>query len=552
MKAGIIVQRAAALESQRKTLDNTYQMIEKYVRPFSGEFFRPMSSENEVDWRRREIYDSTAIVSADLLAGQIHANLVSPAVKWFDFRYRDTSYSDDVEAQKWLDDLEEEVWQTLKDSDFDLQVAEFLSDIVTYGTGVMFEEEVDEQDWKGVDFTAIPIRDCYFEADAEDQPKRLYRRLQYTAYQLMDRFDMSAAFMKAHEEGGDIDRKYTVWFCVYPREKELKAYENADIKPKRLKPTVRPWGYKYVLAEGEDSISGDESLEEGGYYTMPAFRTVWKKVCGSKNGHSPAFIALSDILQLNETVKQSSEAGAKAIDPAMITTERGVIGDVDLEPGGLTVVTEMDQLEILESRARFDVQEQAIYRLQTSIRSVFFIDKLELKESPAMTATEVNVRYERMMRQFASTLGRLQNDFLDKLLHRTIHILMRHGKVTPAPDGIVGGDFDIAYTGPIPRAQQAEIANSIETLMADYAALGEIMPELLDLVDPDKMGLELARVRGVPTKIMRDPQDVAQIRAERAEMQAKSAAMAEAQQAGEAMKSFGEGANSLETAQQAQ
>ena len=543
MKAGEIVSRARALESQRKTLDNTYQIIEKFVRPFSGEFFRPMNSENEVDWRRRSIYDSTAIVSADLLAGQIHANLVSPAVKWFDFRFRELGYEDDIEGQKWLDDLEDAVWQTLADSDFNLEVAEFLLDLVTYGIGIMFEEEVDEADWSGVDFTAIPVRDCYFEADAKDQPKRLYRRLQYTAYQLMDRFEMDSNFMQAHEEGGDVDRKYTVWFCVYPREKELKAYKNADIKPKRIKPDVRPWGYKYVI---EEANSGNQTLEEGGYYQMPAFRTVWKKVSGSKNGHSPSFIALSDILQLNEVVKQSSEARAKAIDPAIITTERGVIGDVDLEPGGLTVVTEMDQLQVLESRARFDVQDDEIYRLQTSIRSVFFIDKLEMKDSPAMTATEVNVRYERMMRQFSSTLGRLQSNFLDTMLHLTIDIMMRNEAFRPPPDSIAGAAFDIAYTGPIPRAQQAEIANSIEQLMADYAALGEIYPELLDLVDVDKMGMELAKARGVPTKIMRNPKDVKATRDQRAEQEAQAMEIAMAQQSGDAMKAVGEGAAAME------
>jgi hypothetical protein len=504
-----------------------------------------MNSENEVDWRRRNIYDSTAIVAADLLAGQIHANLVSPAVKWFDFRYRDTALVDNIEAQKWLDDLEDLVWFTLNESDFNLQVGEFLTDIVTYGIGVMFEEEVDEQDWDGVDFTSIPVRDCYFEADAKDQPKRLYRRLQYTAYQLMDRFEMSKDFIKQHEDGGDVDRKYTVWFCVYPRETELKAYDKADIKPKKIAPNVRPWGYKYVLAEdGMEGGGGGSELEEGGYYAMPAFRTIWKKVSGSKNGHSPAFIALSDILQLNQVVKQSSEAAAKAIDPALITTERGVIGDVDLEPGGLTVVTEMDQLQVLESGTNFAAAENEKFRLQTSIRSVFFIDKLELKDSPAMTATEVNVRYERMMRQFASTLGRLQSDFLDKMLMMTVDILLRNERIRPAPEGI--SNFDIAYTGPIPRAQQAEIANSIEQLMADYAALGEIFPELLDLVDVDKMGLELARVRGVPTKILRSPDEVEAIRADRAAQEEQAMELAQAEQAGNAMKAVGEGANAME------
>jgi len=204
----------------------------------------------------------------------------------------------------------------------------------------------------------------------------------------------------------------------------------------------------------------------------------------------------------------------------------------------------MDQLQVLESRARFDVQDDEIYRLQTSIRSVFFIDKLELKDSPAMTATEVNVRYDRMMRQFASTLGRLQSDFLDKLLHLTISTLIRTG-VVEIPEDTVIGEYKIIYTGPIARAQQAEIANSIEQLMADYTALGEVFPELLDLVDVDKMGHELAKVRGVPTRILRNDTDVKKIRADRAEAEQEAMELAKAQAAGDAMQSVGAGAAAM-------
>ena len=539
MKGGEIVKRAAALEAQRKTLDNTYQIIEKFVRPYSGEFFKPMNSENEVDWRRRGIYDSTAIVSADLLAGQIHANLVSPSVQWFNFGYRDTELGDNTEAEQWLDGLEKMVWRTFADSSFNLQVAEFLMDLVTYGGSVMFEEDENEDEWEGVDFTTIPVRDCYFEPDYKDQPLRLYRRLQYTTLQMMDRFEMDADWLKAHGKDEEVDRKWTVWFCIYPRDKERKAYEEADIKPKRLAPNVRPWAYKYV------SEDGMMELEEGGYYDMPAFHTDWKKTAGSRNGHSPAFICLSDILQLNEVVKQSSEARAKAIDPPTITTERGVIGDVDLEPGGLTMVTEMDQLLTLESKARFDVQDDEIYRLQTSIRSVFFIDKLELKDSPAMTATEVNVRYDRMMRQFASTLGRLQNTFLDPLLHRTIAIIMRHGAYPPPPAHLQNAQFDIIYTGPIPRAQQAETANSIAQFLADITSLGEAYPAILDLVNVDRTGKALAQARGVPSDILNKDADIKKIRMARAEMEQQQQQIAEAQAAGEAMKATGEGAAAM-------
>jgi hypothetical protein len=150
-----------------------------------------------------------------------------------------------------------------------------------------------------------------------------------------------------------------------------------------------------------------------------------------------------------------------------------------------------------------------------------------------------------MMRQFASTLGRLQADFLDKLLHMTINIMARHDRFRPPPENIAGAEFDIAYTGPIPRAQQSEIANSIEQLLADYTALGEVYPEMLDLIDVDKAGLELARVRGVPTKILRNPEDVKKIRAEREAAEAEAMEIAKAQASGDAMQSMGAGVQAI-------
>ena len=65
MDGSTIRQRFDALWAQRKNLDDIFQVIEKYVVPYRGEFFKPMTSDLEVEWRRRYIYDSTAPVSCD-------------------------------------------------------------------------------------------------------------------------------------------------------------------------------------------------------------------------------------------------------------------------------------------------------------------------------------------------------------------------------------------------------------------------------------------------------------------------------------------------------
>ena len=523
--------RFDALESLRKTLDDTLQAIEKFILPYRGEFFKPLTSEFEVEWRRRKIYDSTAPVACNLLAAQIHSNLTSPSVRWFSLRFRDAEINDRQDVKKWLQEVEERIWQALLESDFNMEIAETYLDLCGYGTACLFMEEMDENEWQGLNFTAMPVRDSYFEHGGDDKVLRFYRRLQYTQLQLEDRFPNLDEVHKSRKGGAkDVDEKMDVIFCIYER----PGYKDINIA-QRLEPTARPYAYKYVLHA--DSYE----LEEGGYYEMPAFVPRWQKVSGSRWGFSPAFVCLSDVLQLNEVVAQTSESRAKAIDPPMLTTERGILSDLDLSSGGLTVVTALDEIGPLFTGARFDQAEAEIERLQKSIRSTFYIDKLELKDSPQMTATEVMVRYERMQRQFAPTLGRLQADLLDPLVTQALHVLLRAGQLPKVPQIALEQELDIEYTGPIPRAQRNEVAQATSMWIGELGGLANVMPDILDVPNTDAVARALADMRGVPAKLLNSEEDVAAVRKTRAEQQVAMQELAAAEQGGKAMQEVGAG-----------
>lgn len=534
MDGGELRRRYDSLVSQRKNLDDTLQSIEKYVLPYRGDFFKPQSSEHEVEWRRRHIYDSTAPVSCDLLASQIHSNLTSPSIRWFELRFRREAINDRQDAKEWLDAAQSQIWQTLLESDFNMEIAETYLDLCGFGTSILFEEELDEDNWAGITFTALPIRDSYFEFGADDKLLRFYRRLRYTKLQLQDKFpDMPQKILDDMTD--DVDEKHEVVFAVYRRDGIDEPEDVGTIAPK-----ARPYGYKYILH------ASAEELDEGGYYQMPAFVARWKKVSGSNWGHSPAFIALSDILQLNQVVAQTSEARAKEIDPPMKSTERGLVSDLDLYPGGLTLVTEMDLLDrLMAPNPGLFQGDMEIERLQESIRSVYFIDKLELKDSPAMTATEVMVRYERMQRQFAPTLGRLQADLLDPLIEMTYMTLQRAGQLPAPPEDLADQILDIEYTGPIPRAQKNEQAQAVSLWAGELAGLSQVLPEILDVVDTDAIARELGFDRGVPASLMRDEKEVAELRQQRAEQEETMKQLALLQGAGETMRSMGEGKAAL-------
>jgi hypothetical protein len=185
-------------------------------------------------------------------------------------------------------------------------------------------------------------------------------------------------------------------------------------------------------------------------------------------------------------------------------------------------------------------------RLQQSIQQGFYQDQLALKESPAMTATEVNVRWEMMQRLLGPTLGRLKTDLLDPLIQRTFNILYRANLLAPLPEELAGADLDIEYNGPLPRAQQANTAMAIEQWIRGVAELAQINPQALDIVDWDKAMREIAKLRGVPAKAVASEEDVARGRAEKQQQQDAMMTIQGAQGAGDAMKAIGEGMQAIE------
>jgi hypothetical protein len=515
MSPETICTRFDALDSQRKNLDSVLQSIEEVVVPYRGEFFKEMTSEYEVHWRRRNLWSSTPIVSCQLLASQMHGSLTSPAVRWYGLKFEDEDLNLNSDAREWLEDCERRMWNSLLESDFNSESPELYLDIASYGTSIfMMEPKADIPDpWDGVDYTVWPIMDSYFEMGGDSRPRVVYRILRYTRAQLEDRFpdvDYDQLDLPAFE---DVDTKVEVVFCVYWRDKQM------DIEG-FLAPNQRPVGYKYVMRQ-QKAI-----CEEGGYYEFPAMVVRWSKVAGSVWGTSPAMQGLSDIRMLNETVAQVVEARSKVIDPPMMATETGIIGDLDLVPGGLTIVQDMGDLAPLQNFTNFAEAENEIARLEESIRATFFIDKLELKDSPAMTATEVNARQERMLRLMAPTMGRLQNDFLNPLVENLFAMMFRAGEFMEPPEILQNANLDIEYTGPIPRAQKMEVAAGIESLMGSMVAVAEVFPQALDKIDEDVIVDKLAELKGVPAEVIRSQAEVEAVRAKR---QAQQDAMMQAQ-----------------------
>jgi hypothetical protein len=257
---------------------------------------------------------------------------------------------------------------------------------------------------------------------------------------------------------------------------------------------------------------------------------------------------LSDIKQLNTQQYMVDEAWAKAIDPPMKATDNAIIGDLDNVPGGLTIVDDPNALQPLYPASSFQVGWEGIDRKQLAIRAGFFVDKLELKDSPQMTAYEVQVRYERMLRLLAPTLGRLKTDFLMPVVTGVFNRLLRMKQLEDPPESMAGAELDIEFTGPLPRAMKGEIADGMERWLVGLMQQIEVNPEALDIVDFDEYNRVMAEQRGVPARTLQSEKEVDKTREERKAQQEQMAQLVQAQQAGQTAEAIGKGGQALQEA----
>jgi hypothetical protein len=352
--------------------------------------------------------------------------------------------------------------------------------------------------------------------------------------------------LEALDSPQSVDKKFNVVFCVYCRDDKYKKFK----REYPLAPTNRPYGSKYILMETCEQLG-----EEGGYYRMPAYLTRFEKASGSMWGFGPGVIMAPTAKYINKWMEIEQLAVLKMVDPTNLVTERGLMSDLDLRPGGMTVVRDLDKsIKPYQTEGRIDFSKMELKELRDMIRAAFKVDELQLKESPQMSATEAQIRYELMNRVLGPTLARLQTDMLDPLLMNIFHTLMQMKQLPPPPKMVVKkkGQLKIDYAGPLMRAQKSDEVAAIERFIGQIGAMAKVMPTVLNVIDPVKVVREMAERLGVPMTMLRSPEEVAKLVKGQQQLAAAQAKAALMQQHGQGQEAMAKGKQAEQEAQPTQ
>jgi len=432
--------------------------------------------------------------------------LTNAATPWFSLRYQDDEINSDDEAKEWLEGASDVMYQYLARSNFQEQIHELYSDLVTFGTAVIFVDGDDD----GVRFSTRHIAECYVSEDAQGRVDTVYRKYKTTARAAQAQFtNLTRRIEKLAQQ--DPYAEVELLHIVMPREER-----NPKLRTKNNKP------FASIFVDPDEK----QILGEGGFDELPYMVPRFLKASFELGyGRSPSMTALPDTKMVNKMSEIVIRASQLQIHPPMMVPDDGFMLPVRTTPGGLNFYRSgtRDRIEPLNIGANNPIGEQQLEQRRQAIRAAFYVDQLILGTGPTMTATEVIQRTEEKMRLLGPVLGRLQAELLQPLINRVFNILARKRAFKPAPASLRDGDIDIEYVSPLAKAQRSGDVQSILQMIEFLAPLTQIDQSVLDYLDVDGMAKHIIRVTGTPATVVRGEGEVAQLREQRAAQAAQQA-----------------------------
>jgi hypothetical protein len=465
------------------------------------------------DRRMGDIYDITALLSGELLAGALHSLMTNSASKWFRLGFEDKQLAKHPDVRLWNDLIAmPQMYNAFNrpEAGFNPQMHEVYFDLTLFCTSaLMIEEEIGF----GPVFASRPLMEVFIAEDTSGRINAVFRKVRMTAQQAVDRWRERAPEKARLLVSKDKPQeKIDVLHAIRP---------NREIKPGRLDFTGMPWSSLYIDQKAKTVI------DAGGFWELPVMVSRWSKDSGELYGRGPGITALPDAMMLNAMWKTVLKGAQKMVDPPLLMDNDGVVAQLRTAPGSVNIqeATSLRENSVrpLLTGGRPDLGIDLINRKQQNIQSAFHSEVLPLFNSPYMTATQVLELVQQAQRFLSPILGRLQSELLEPMVQRVFGIELRAGRLHPIPEVLAGQNIKVEYISPIARAQKAsDVAAIIETFQV-AAEMDAVAPGTLDNLDPDLAVREIAEAKGIPVSVVRDAATVVEIRERRQELEAQRA-----------------------------
>lgn len=532
-----ILKRFENMKTERSKMEHLYSDIDRFVMDRDGWFTSGRITEGN---RSHEVY-SKAGVKYNIRFASTLQGLVAPAEqRWFTL---ETSFlkpnESSYEARQYLDRLEELLYSTFSSTNFYQKSLELLTDYTAYGLAGMY---IASDPVKKIRFISVPLREMYIDTDFNGEIDTVARHFTTTMRSLYGRFEKaiqgSQKAFESYKKNPDL-----IVECLH------MVHPNKSYNPEGDTPQEKQFKSCYILK------TCDLILEEKYLSTMPYVTPRWTVYSGEVYGRSQAMIAIPDLKVMSAMVKNMLVGVNKLANPPMLVSNDSVAGrGLNLTPDGVTVIDRLqggtfdNTIKVLDSKARPDIALNAIDVWERKISELFFADLIQEDKQARMSATESQTRQMLRITNISPQIGRLEPEYLDKLIERCMSILIEEGHIEAPPESLA--DAKIEYRSPLAKAQKMQSLDGINQFMQLAMGMAQIDPAIPQYINTDFVLEYMSVATDIPTGVLKPPEEIAQVKEQIAQQQQQAQQLQGMEQASNIAKNVGSADQALAKAEE--
>ena len=478
------------------------------------------------------ILDSTATLAARNLAAGIMSGVSNPARPWIKLKVNKIDSTQTSPVSLWLAECERLMNLVFQESNFYNSVAIVYFDLVIFGTAVMLVYE----DFNDVIHCYNPcFGEYYVDNDGKMNPCILYREFTMTISQVVDEFGYencpSNVQQMADLAGAMLTREVIIAHAVEPNTDPRKYGMPEHFA---YRDVYWVWGQSSTTQNAGPAIR-EAFLRKRGFHEKPHIIVRWDLVSNDAYGRSPGMDALPDVKQLQQEVRRKAQAIDKHVNPPMVADVQLKNQPASLLPGGVTYVTGLAQSAKIGFQPVYTIQPdikgmmEDLNEVRQRIKDTFFnnlfqtISQFETRSN--VSATEIDARRAESLIMLGPVLDRIEYELLSPIVERVFSIMSRAGILPNAPPEVQGWPINVEFVSMLATAQAAAATSGIERLLQIAGSLVAVDPAVMDNLDIDYALDKYSALMNNDPKIVRSPQELAQIRAQRQkDMQAQQMA----------------------------
>lgn len=312
-----------------------------------------------------------------------------------------------------------------------------------------------------------------------------------------------------------------------------------------------PWVSIYVDLEHKCVL--EECASFSRLYTIPR----WETVSGSQWAYSPAAVAgLPDGRLLQSMTLTLLEAGEMTVRPPLVATQEAVRSDLAIYAGGVTWLdAEYDERlgealrPLITQTGGMPIGMEMLKDARQLLSEAFYLNKLTLPAPDRdMTAYETGQRIQEWIRSALPLFEPVETEYNAALCEDTFEELMRRnafGAWRDIPQSLRGQEIHFQFESPLHQATERKKGALLLQAAQLITTAAQLDPNSAATLNATTALRDALTGIATPATWLRDPDEVAQIAAQKQQQAAAALATQQITHAAQAGESLGRAAQAL-------